>query len=145
MRKPITWEETWMKVAESVALRSKDPITQVGAVVVSPDQRTMHTGYNGFPTGLMENDARWVRPTKYQYVIHAEINAILNSKTDLNSWTLYLTLHPCSSCALLIIQSGIKRVVYKDLPNPQSQLDYTFAGSILKEAGVELVRYQNPS
>jgi dCMP deaminase len=134
-----------MKVAESVALRSKDPITQVGAVVVSPDQRTMHTGYNGFPTGLMENDSRWVRPTKYQFTIHGEVNAILNSKADLSGWTLYLTLHPCSTCALIIIQSGIKKVIYKNSPNPQSQLDYEFAASLFKEAGIELIHYQNPS
>jgi dCMP deaminase len=141
MRKPSSWSETWMSMVRGIAKRSKDPSTQVGAVLVSPDNRKVHTGYNGFPIGIKDTKARWKRPTKYSFVLHSEVNSILNSKTDLTGWTLYVSIPPCSSCALIIIQAGIKKVVYENLPSKESQLDYKFAVSLLKEAKVELVKF----
>ena len=148
MRKPISWEEYWMKQAELIALRSKDPVTQVGAVAVDKDNRQRAGGYNGFPKGIKETDERWERPTKYQYVVHSEINLIANAVrtgTGLADCTLYITIPPCSDCAKAIVQAGITKVIYKNLPSPGSTLGYAHAAELFKEAGVELVQFNNPS
>ena len=114
----ISWEEYFMGVALLSAKRSKDPSTQVGACVVNEDKRIIGIGYNGFPTGCQDDDFPWGKSsdneleTKYPYVVHAEPNAILNCTSSLKGATLYVTLFPCNECAKLIIQSGIKRVVY---------------------------------
>lgn len=114
----ISWDEYFMGVSLLSARRSKDPSTQVGACVVSPDKKIVGVGYNGFPMGCSDDKFPWSREgefldTKYPYVVHAEINAILNSiGRDLSGCTLYVALFPCNECAKSIIQSGIKRVVY---------------------------------
>ena len=114
----ISWEEYFMGVALLSAKRSKDPSTQVGACVVNEDNRIIGIGYNGFPTGCSDADFPWGKSsenqleTKYPYVVHAEPNAILNCTSSLKGATLYVTLFPCNECAKLIIQSGIKKVVY---------------------------------
>lgn len=107
-----------MGVALLSAKRSKDPSTQVGACVVNEDKRIIGIGYNGFPTGCKDEDFPWGKTdenrlnTKYPYVVHAEPNAILNCSSNLKGATLYVTLFPCNECAKLIIQSGIKHIVY---------------------------------
>ena len=141
MRAPASWDETWIGVAKTISRRSKDPNTQVGAVLVSADNRRHSVGYNGFPIGIKDTSKRWQRPTKYKYILHAEVNAILNSKTDLAGWTLYVSIPPCGNCALMIIQAGIKRVVYAGPPSAQSELEYDFAVALLKEAKVKLERF----
>ena len=114
MRQPKSWDNVWSEMAIIIATKSKDPNTQVGAVIVSPDNMNHRVGYNGLARGIEDTEERWQRPLKYDRVIHAEANAIVFSKTDLTGWTLYVTMFPCSDCANLVIQAGITRVVYSD-------------------------------
>ena len=114
----ISWDEYFMGVAMLAARRSKDPNTQVGACVVSPENIIISTGYNGMPKGCSDDDFPWARSgaeneTKYPYVVHAELNAILNANgRDLRGSRLYVALFPCNECTKAIIQSGIREVVY---------------------------------
>jgi len=116
----ISWDEYFMSIAKLSAMRSKDPSTQVGACIVSNDNRILSIGYNGAPNGFDDEKFPWSREgeslnTKYPYVCHAELNAILNyrgSKKDLESAKIYVDLFPCNECAKIIIQSGIKEVIY---------------------------------
>lgn len=115
----ISWDEYFMSVAVLSSLRSKDPNTQVGACIVSPENKIVGTGYNGFPIGCSDDELPWDREgsvynSKYAYVCHAELNAILNSTKELKGCRLYVALFPCNECAKAIIQSGIKTVVYKE-------------------------------
>lgn len=115
----LSWDEYFMGLAHLSAKRSKDPNTKVGACIVSKDHKVVGIGYNGLPRGLSDKDYPWDHrdgeflETKYPYVVHAELNAILNSKCDLNGCTLYVSLFPCNECAKAIIQSGISKVVYE--------------------------------
>lgn len=114
----ITWDEYFMGVAALSAMRSKDPNTQVGACIVSQDNKILSMGYNGFPMGCSDDEFPWKREgtpleTKYLYVTHSELNAILNYRGgSLEGAKLYVTLFPCNECAKAIIQSGIKTIVY---------------------------------
>ena len=114
----ISWDEYFMGVAALSAKRSKDPNTQVGACIVNGGNKIMSVGYNGFPMGCDDDIFPWERQgddldTKYPYVCHAELNAILNSRgANLENCRIYVTLFPCNECAKAIIQSGIKEVVY---------------------------------
>lgn len=113
----INWDEYFSGVAKLSALRSKDPSTQVGACIVNNKKKIVGVGYNGFPTGCADSIFPWGNQgdridTKYPYVVHAEMNAILNSTTSLENGTIYVTLFPCCECAKAIIQTGIKEVVY---------------------------------
>ncbi len=115
----ISWEEYFMAIAQLSARRSKDPNTQVGACIVNSNKRIIGIGYNGFPTGCSDDELPWDRDgdflnTKYPYVCHAEMNAITNAtnKPDLDGASLYVSLFPCNECAKLIVQVGIKEVVY---------------------------------
>ena len=114
----ISWDEYFMGVALLAAQRSKDPSTQVGACIVDDDKRILSTGYNGFPHGCSDDEFPWNRDealgdTKYQYVVHAELNAILNARgKNLSGSKIYVALFPCNECAKAIIQSGVKEVVY---------------------------------
>lgn len=115
----LSWDDYFMAVAQLSAQRSKDPSTQVGACVVNKRKRIIGIGYNGFPTGCDDDLLPWARDgefleTKYPYVCHAEMNAVTNAsnKADLDGATLYVSLFPCNDCAKLIVQVGIKEVVY---------------------------------
>ena len=114
----ISWDEYFMGVAMLASRRSKDPNTQVGACIVSGDNIILSTGYNGFPIGCSDDEYPWDREgeegqTKYPYVVHAELNAILNAHgRDLQGSRLYVALFPCNECAKAIIQSGVKEVLY---------------------------------
>ena len=116
----LSWDEYFMGIAKLSALRSKDPSTQVGACIVSSDNRILSMGYNGTPNGFDDQDFPWDREgqalnTKYLYVCHAELNAILNfrgHKRDFEGAKIYVALFPCNECAKAIIQSGIKEVIY---------------------------------
>ena len=112
----ISWDEYFMGVAMLAACRSKDPSTQVGACIVSPDNIIISTGYNGMPKGCSDDEYPWERTgpeTKYPYVVHAELNAILNANgRDLKGSRLFVALFPCNECAKAIIQSGVKEVLY---------------------------------
>lgn len=136
LHEPEDWDIICLKMAKLIAMRSKDPHTQVGCLLVSPDKRSVHWGFNGFPINFPENIIRWQRPEKYNYVLHAESNAIVNAKTDLFGWTAYLTMFPCSKCALLLVQSKIKRVVYiKEYAGQTGDID--LSRQILGEGGIE--------
>lgn len=114
----ISWDEYFMGVAILSSLRSKDPNTQVGACIVNQDKKIVGVGYNGFPSGCDDDELPWEREgvwleTKYPYVCHAELNAILNSiSLNLKGCRLYVALFPCNECAKAIIQSGINEVIY---------------------------------
>ncbi len=113
----LSWDEYFMGIAVLSSLRSKDPHTQVGACIVNQDKRIVGVGYNGFPRGCSDDEIPWCREgdwanTKYPYVCHAELNAILNANAKLNGCTLYVDLFPCNECAKAVIQSGITHVVY---------------------------------
>ena len=112
----ISWDEYFMGVAKLAACRSKDPNTQVGACIVSPDDIIISTGYNGMPKGCSDDEFPWNRDgeiNKYPFVVHAELNAILNANgRDLRGSRVYVALFPCNECAKAIIQSGVKEVVY---------------------------------
>ncbi len=144
----ITWDEYFMGIAILSAQRSKDNSTQVGACIVNEKNKIVSVGYNGMPTGCVDDDMPWEREgessldTKYPFVCHAELNAILNSSFgSLNGCTLYVTLFPCNECAKAIIQSGIKRVVYKC--NKYAETDSVKASCILfKKCGVEVTEYE---
>lgn len=115
----INWDTYFMGVALLSSYRSKDPSTKVGACIVNAQKRIIGIGYNGFPYGCNDDEFPWGREgdfldCKYPYVVHAEPNAILNSTTSLQGATLYVSLFPCNECAKLIIQSGIKEIVYMD-------------------------------
>lgn len=140
----LTWDEYFMGLAHLSAMRSKDPSTQVGAVIVSNEHKVVSIGYNGFPNGCSDDEFPWDREgdfeaTKYPYVVHAELNAILNSKHDLRGCSVYVSLFPCNECAKAIIQSGITRVVYES--DKYANTDGTIASKkMLRSAGVELVQ-----
>ena len=116
----ISWDEYFMGVALLASQRSKDPSTQVGACIVNDDNRIMSVGYNGFPRGCSDDEFPWEREgdkstlTKYPYVCHAELNAILNAGgNSLKGCRIYVALFPCNECAKAIIQAGIKTIVYE--------------------------------
>ena len=135
----ISWDEYFMGIAMLAAKRSKDPSTQVGACIVSQDNIIISTGYNGMPKGCSDDEFPWNREgeqTKYPYVVHAELNAILNANgRDLKGSRLFVALFPCNECAKAIIQSGVKEVVY--LSDKYANSPTTLASKrMLKSAGV---------
>lgn len=114
----ISWDEYFMGVAHLSGMRSKDPNTQVGACIVSDNNKILSMGYNGFPNGCSDENFPWDREgdeleTKYPFVTHSELNAILNYRGgSLEGTKLYVSLFPCNECAKAIIQAGITCVVY---------------------------------
>lgn len=142
----ISWDDYFMGVAQLSAMRSKDPVTQVGACIVNQKKRIVGIGYNGFPIGLDDDVYPWGKEgefvdTKYPYVVHAEPNAILNSTVTLDGATLYVTLFPCHECAKLIIQSGIKEIVYRE-NKYQDKASVQASMRMLKDAGVSTRQIQ---
>ncbi len=145
----INWDQYFMGVAELSALRSKDPNTQVGCCIASPDNKIYSLGYNGLPIGLSDDEFPWenkaenVEDTKYPYVCHSELNAILNfTGHSLKGCRLYVTLFPCNECAKAIIQSGIVEVIYKDNIYPDSISTIT-SMKMLKAAKIKITKYQS--
>ena len=114
----ISWDEYFMGIALLSSQRSKDPNTQVGACIVSSDNRILSIGYNGAPRGLDDDTMHWDREgsfldTKYAYVCHGELNAILNYRGNLEGSKIYVALFPCNECAKAIIQAGIRKIYYE--------------------------------
>lgn len=136
----INWDEYFMGVALLSAKRSKDPNTQVGACIVTEDKRIVGLGYNGLPRGCSDDEFPWEREgeflnTKYPFVCHAELNAILNSTKSLKDCIIYVALFPCHECSKAIIQSGIKEIVF--LSDKYSGTDSDLASKrMLDAAGV---------
>lgn len=135
MRKVPNWSEWFMNIAHAVKERSKDPNTQVGAVVVK-DQKVVGTGYNGMPPKMNEDERLWSKPTKYDYVVHAEMNAILNAVDNVKGAKMYITMAPCKDCAKLIAAAGIAEVIYDD---DKYLNDVTV--DMFKKCGISLRRY----
>ena len=118
MGRILSWDEYFMGVAKLSGLRSKDPNTQVGCCIVNQNKKIVAVGYNGMPMGCNDKDFPWdvkegsLENTKYAYVVHAELNAILNSTQQLCGCTIYVSLFPCNECSKMIVQNGIKEVIY---------------------------------
>jgi dCMP deaminase len=117
----ISWNDYFMGIADLSAQRSKDPKTQVGACIIDPETKhILSIGYNGLPHGFNDDDFDWntskedFLTNKNSYVVHAEANAILNATRSLEGSTMYVTMFPCNECAKLIVQSRIKKVVYRN-------------------------------
>ena len=140
----LTWDEYFMGLAHLSALRSKDPHTQVGAAIVDENHRVVSVGYNGFPSGVSDDEFPWSREggvldSKYAFVVHAELNAILTAPRPVRGCTIYVSLFPCNECAKAIIQSGIKKIIYES--DKYNGVDTNIASKrMLKAAGVQLVR-----
>lgn len=140
----VSWDDYFMGLAHLSAKRSKDPSTQVGAVIVNDQKHVVGIGYNGFPVGCDDDIFPWEREgaygeTKYPFVVHAELNAILNANQSCHGCTIYVSLFPCNECAKAIIQSGIKKIVYES--DKYADTDSTLASKrMLKSAGIELVQ-----
>ena len=143
----ISWDEYFMAVARLAGLRSKDPNSQVGSSIVSTDNKILSMGYNGFPLGCSDDEYPWEREgdpmeTKYVYVTHSELNAILNYRGgSLDGAKLYVSLFPCNECAKAIIQSGIKEIIYAedkyaDTPSVKA------SKRMLNSAGVTYRKYE---
>ena len=146
----ITWDEYFMGVAKFSAFRSKDPSTQVGACIVSEDNKILSMGYNGFPRGCSDDEFPWGRENsekdpynaKYLYVTHSELNAILNyGGGSLEGSKLYVTLFPCNECAKAIIRAGIKTIVYAE-DKYSDTATVKASKRMLNAAGVRYYEYQ---
>lgn len=141
-KKILTWDEYFLSLAHLSGMRSKDPNTQVGAVIVDDKNRIVSIGYNGMPRGCYDDQFPWGREggfleTKYAFVVHAELNAILNSSRPVEGCTIYVSLFPCNECAKAIIQSGIKAVYYES--DKYADSDNVIASKkMLLNAGVTL-------
>ncbi len=142
----LSWDEYFMGVALLASYRSKDPNTQVGACIIDEQNRILSTGYNGFPQGCSDDEFPWNRDesrgeTKYQFVVHAELNAVLNARgKNLAGSKLYVSLFPCHECAKAIIQSGVKEVVYLSDKYNGTASDIA-SKRMLRAAGIILTKF----
>ena len=138
----IAWDKTFLNLCDEIAQRSKDPSTKVGACIVDAKKRIVAMGYNGFPRGCDDDPVLYRdRNIKLMRTIHAEVKAIITAGQNLEGCTLYVSpLHPCSNCAAIIVQAGIKRVVYRgDDAIPERWRDnFILAQHLFDEAGVEV-------
>ena len=147
----INWDEYFMGIAKLSAMRSKDPNTQVGSCIVSKENRILSMGYNGAPNGFDDDNFPWAREgkkidTKYMYVCHSELNAILNysgNTNDLKGARIYVYYFPCNECAKAIIQAGIKEVIYEisyDYDNHSDEMEASIR--MFDKCGVKYHQYQ---
>lgn len=138
--KPYNWHRAMMEMAVTISKMSKDPRTQVGAVICSPDHTQIAVGWNGFPRHFPDHRYVWENRsddsqlTKYDVVIHAEENAVLNCHVRPLGWTLYCTHHPCVRCAARLAQAGIDRIYYRAVPDaPNNHCDR--AAYVFRQSG----------
>jgi dCMP deaminase len=139
MRQVPDWNTYFMQIAETVAIRSKDPNTQVGAVIVNEHNHIIGTGYNGMVPGYQEDSKTWSKEFKYERVIHAEMNAILHAIVPVRGCSLYVTMFPCENCAKHIATAGIKEVYYKD-----DKYLNDLSLSLLQFGGVQVIKLETP-
>lgn len=149
-RSHVSWDDYFMAVAFLTAMRSKDPATQVGACIVNQDKKIVGIGYNGMPSGCKDDELPWAKEssdplyTKYMYVCHAELNAIMNkNSSDLKGCKIYVALFPCNECAKLVIQAGIREVIY--FSDKHSHKPETIASKLLMDLSGVKYRKHNPS
>jgi len=145
----ISWDECFMRMSYVIAERSKDPSTQVGAVIVNDQNVVVGMGYNGFPRGIENEDLPWDRDgdlldTKYPYVVHAETNAIFNSNSKTKDCRIYVKLFPCNECAKAIIQNGIKEVIFESDKYHDEDI-WVASRRIFDAAGVKYRQYISES
>ncbi len=146
-RVAISWDECFMRMAHVIALRSKDPSTQVGAVIADQNNIVVGLGYNGFPRGIEDGVLPWQREgvklseTKYAYICHAEVNAIYNANVQPKGCKLYSTLFPCNECAKAIIQNGIVEVIYESDKYHDEDI-FVASRRMLDAAGIVCRSYQ---
>jgi len=134
------WDQRYLDLAKHIATWSKDPSTQCGAVITD-GHRIISTGFNGFPQGIDDDERLDVRSKKYEIVIHAEMNAVLFAKQDLHGCTIYTyPYQPCSRCASVLIQAGIRRVVTTKQVPGRWQESFDIANGLFNEANVELIQ-----
>lgn len=141
----FSWDETFMHMCRVIANRSKDPSTQNGACIVNDKNVILSLGYNGFPRGCSDESLPWVREggfceTKYAYVVHAEENAVLNANASTEGAILYCTLFPCNECSKVIIQRGIKEVVFES-DKYHDKDEWVASRKLLDLAGVKCRQY----
>jgi len=143
MDKPLSWDEYFMTLALVASLKSKDPSTQVGAVIVDNlTHKVISAGYNGFPRYVDDDKVPKTRPEKYLYVVHAELNAILHAERNLAGCSLYVTSFPCSECMKAVIQTGIKRVEYlNELSGRDWETSRAATMKLAELAGIEMRRF----
>lgn len=145
----ISWDEYFMGIAILSSERSKDPSTRVGACIVNSDNKILSMGYNGAPTGFSDDEMPWAREgnyldTKYPYVCHSELNAILNCPTSVRGAKIYVTLFPCCECAKALIQAGITEVIY--LCDKYADTDSVKASKLMfEQCGVTYKEYKRSS
>ena len=136
------WDLRFLEMARNAASWSKDPSTQVGSVIVDDDKRVVSVGYNGFPKGVSDDERLYDREEKYKMIVHAERNALLFANKDVKNCNLFTyPFMPCSVCAGMIIQAGIKRVVTVKNSNNRWQKDFVISRKMFKEAEVDLIEY----
>ena len=132
------WDRNFLQLAKTVSTFSKDPSTQVGAVIVDDDNRVISIGYNGFPKGIKDDNRLDNREIKYEMVVHAEANALLFANTPVKGCTIYTwPFQPCSRCAALIIQAGIRRVVSIENRDQKWYSNFQLAHDMMTEARIE--------
>lgn len=141
------WDIRFLELAKHVSQWSRDPNTQVGAVIVRPDKTVASLGFNGFPRGVDDTEERYNdKPTKLKFVCHAEANAILTAKERLTGYTIYVNpLFPCHECAKMIIQTGITRVVAPNTNSTTWNESQSFSEIMFSEAGVLVDLYDDLS
>ena len=141
----LSWDDYFMGIAKLSAERSKDPKTQVGACIVDDKNRIVSIGYNGFPRGCPDDDFPWASEaedfadTKNAYVVHAEVNTILNAGRSVEGCHLYITLSPCNECMKIIIQAGIKEIIYLEARTPEKA---TYRASRRMGDAIEMITRQ---
>lgn len=142
----LSWDEYFMGIAQLTSMRSKDPNTQVGACIASEDNRVLSVGYNGAPNNFDDDDFPWAREgnpleTKYPYVCHAELNAILNFRgnmRELQGARIYVYYFPCVKCTQALIQAGISEVIYlHDFDHSSADVDVEASIRMFKKCGVK--------
>lgn len=141
----FSWDETFMQIARVISRRSKDPSTQNGACLVDQNNIIIGLGYNGFPRGCNDDDLPWSREgkfcdKKYAYVVHAEANAILNTNANTKGAKSYCTLFPCNECVKILLQKGIKEIIYESDKYHDSP-EWQAARKMLDSAGVTYRQY----
>ena len=147
MENHISWDEYFMGIAFLSSMRSKDPSTKVGACIVSKDKKVLSLGYNGMPTGCDDEVMPWGREgedpldTKYPFVVHAELNAILNANKDIRNSKIYVTLYPCNECAKALVQAGVKEVIYYE-DKYKETMSNKASSKIFALAGVKVTKYE---
>jgi dCMP deaminase len=144
----MNWDDYFMGFADHAALKSKDPSTRVGCVVVGPDGEIRATGYNGIPRGVKDAPERLERPAKYLWVSHAEENAVAHAArvgVSLKDCRAYVTHHPCSRCARMLIQSGVSAIIVGPNETMMPPVEFETAAVMFEEAGVRVSKLSRPA